>query len=234
MELSERVLKAQTDAAEMDHLVADYLPFIKKEASKYNGYGLEYDDKLSLGMLVFVNCVRQYQPARGNFVSFVSVCVRNRLLDVAAKQNSMAALVQSPMGSEEDVENAAYADEASLWAYSLTLEQQTLAEEIDALSQSLKQFDITFDVLSKNSPRQKRSRGLCMQLAQAVVRNEMMRHSLFANRRLPQAKLAEQFEISEKTVEKYRRYIVALAVILEGDYPAVKTFLPHAEMREEK
>jgi hypothetical protein len=43
---------------------------------------------------------------------------------------------------------------------------------------------------------------------------------------LAQAELAKEFGISPKTIEKYRKYIVTLSILLLGDYPGIKAYLP--------
>jgi RNA polymerase sigma factor len=36
----------------------------------------------------------------------------------------------------------------------------------------------------------------------------------------------KRFNLSERTIEKHRRYIVSLTLILSGDYPGIQAFLP--------
>lgn len=223
--LLQRIELAKQESGELEALVKDYLPYIKGEAAKLPLDCIEYEDRLSLAMLVFVNCIKQYQPGRGGFISFCSICIRNRLIDEAKKQAQSRgnAIVFSGLeGENANVEVDAY---ASIQEYNRQDEQRALAEEIEQLSKNLSEFEINFDDLGNICPKQKRSRGQCLQLAQAILADEEMRMNLFANRRVSQGRLAAQFGISEKTVEKHRRYIVAVAVILAGDYPGIASFI---------
>lgn len=223
-ELAERVERAKADAQEMEKLVADYLPFIKKETGKFGASVLEYDDRQSLGMLVFANCVKQYSPQRGGFLRYASVCIKNRLISEARKLGKGNTLYFSA-DDGQDV-STTLEETASLAAYSLQCEQYTLQEEIATLTGQLAQHGLSFSQLAQICPRQKRSRALCASLAHAVLQNASMLASFSRQGRLPKKELAAQMSVSEKTVEKYRQYIVALLVILQGDYPGIRAYIP--------
>lgn len=224
-ELTQRLALAGAENEELNSLIADYMPFIKSEVSKTPVFGLDYDDRLSLAMLVFMNCARNYESTRGAFLPFAATCIRNRLIDEGRKhQRHQEKLILLEPEEAEHYEAA-----AAISAYSITQERDALAEEIDRLSDALSAFGVTLGSLSQICPKQKRSRALCVRLAREVVRDEAMRHSLRSHRRLAVAELARRFAISEKTVEKHRKYVVTIALILSGDYPGIQTFLPDAE-----
>lgn len=222
--LEARVLRAKTDREEMDCLTRDYLPFLKKQLTGRQQLGLEYDDMLSLAMLTFVGCARQYAPERGSFLGFCEICIRNRLTDEARSQNGYSSKVVLLHTADESLTGADA--EASISAYDRMQEQHSLREEIESLSETLAPFGVHFAELPRICPKQERSRRQCFALAYAVALNEESRAAFLINHRLPQAELARSFDISPKTIEKHRKYIVALAVLLMGDYPAIRAYLP--------
>ena len=225
-ELSDRIELAKADNQHLEALMADYLPFIKAEIAKVSANGLEYDDKLSLGMLVFMNCVRQYHPSRGGFISYTSVCIRNRLLDETRKLKRTRdnTVLFAPGEGEEP--SAFHEDKASLVQYSLDQEQAALQAEIAALSDALSAHGLSFLELARIGPKQKRSRRLCAQVAKALWTDKDLYKGFSSSKLLPQAALAGQLNISPKTIEKHRRYIVALVLIFSGDYPSIGTYIP--------
>lgn len=117
-------------------------------------------------------------------------------------------------------------EDVSLQTYSREMEQQTLSYEIEELSTALLPFAITFRELPKICPKQDRSRTLCFEIVKMLLSNKDMKTQLFVHKKLSQAELAAQLDISVKTIEKHRKYIVTLAVLMAGDYPNIKTFLP--------
>ena len=224
-ELTQRIERAKTDGQELDRLVSDYLPFIKKEIGNFGAAALEYDDKLSLGMLVFMNCVKQYDKQRGGFLSYTSLCLRNRLTDEARKLGKTQGNTL-PLSADDGEPTTTLEEKLSLAAYDRQLEQQALQEEIAELGAQLAVYGLSFPELAEICPRQTRSRALCARLARSVLEDGEMLAAFQARGRLPQKELARQAGVSEKSIEKYRRYIVALLVILQGNYPGIGAYIP--------
>lgn len=227
-DLTSRILRAQESSTEMARLLADYTPLIRQEASKVHVPGMEQEDRASVAMLVFMNCVRQYAPARGGFIGFARLCIRNRLLDESARAGRREGIIL-PMTASGGAEVSLPEARAAQDAYDREAERQALAEEIDALAAALAPYGIAFAGLAEASPRQRRSRALCMRAAGAIAEDEGLREMLLARRRVPQRVLAERLRVSEKTIEKHRKYIVTLALVLMGDYPGIRAFLPEGD-----
>ncbi|MCL1895574.1 MAG: sigma-70 family RNA polymerase sigma factor [Clostridiales bacterium] len=224
--LADRLADAGQDNEKMNKLIAEYMPFIKSEVYKTPVFEMDYDDRLSIAMCVFMNCARQYKEGRGAFLPFAAVCIKNRLIDEGRKFRRERER-SAPLDPEED--RAGIEERISMQEYSRRQERDNFADEIDRLESALSFFGITLRNLSGICPKQKRSRELCIRLANETIRNDKMKSSLMDRKRLPQSELAKRFGISEKTVEKHRKYIVAVAVILSGDFPGISAFLPMAE-----
>lgn len=216
--LEARVLAARTDRQDMDALVRDYLPFLKKQAAQEVA-GLDYDDRLSLAMVAFTAAAAQYDQDRGAFLPFAQVCIRNRLADEGRRARRYGAHIV------ELTEEYAAPD-----PYDRAMERAALAQEIGALDRDLSVLGVTFQSLAEHCPRQIRARRQCMQLAACLAADPALREDFRRTGRLPQKELARRFSLSPKTVEKHRKYIAALAVILLGDYPGIRAFLPKGEV----
>lgn len=231
-DLNERIILAKSNSSELDSLLQDYLPFVQGVISKQGYANVEYDEQLSVALLVFVNCVAQFDVAKGNFLTYLGVAIANRLKDEGKKQARTARHTISLDDTSEDaaIQQASHA--ASLQGYSVQEERTQLAEEIDALSQALSEYGIAFFELEKVAPRQKRSRRQCAQLARTILQDADMLDTLQRTKRLPAKALAEKSGQSLKTLDKHRRYIMALVVILLGDYPSIQTFIPRDEVSE--
>ncbi|MCL1965473.1 MAG: hypothetical protein FWF69_10540 [Firmicutes bacterium] len=227
-----RLKKAKTDNAELDRLIGDYMPFIKKEVSKTPVFQMEFDDRLSSAMSVFMNCVRQYDENAGGFLPFAAACIRNRLIDEGKKLARYHAKVV-PLGMDKNMETENPDEMArAKGEYEKEQKRSSLSEEIELLASGLAAFNITFSSLAGMGPKQKRSRNQCAMIAREIVSDVAMKEQFLRTRRIPKAELAERFKLSEKTLEKHRQYIVAIAVILSGDYPEIQAFLPEGGDRQ--
>lgn len=225
-DIENRILKAQQSSKEMDSLIAEYLPFIKKQLSKLLTMGLEFDDMLSIAMLTFVGCVKQYSEGKGAFLHFTAVSIRNRIIDESRKQHKYTSKITPLYPSDEKNTVQTIQDCASIVEYSKEQERQGLCEEIALLSSELIAFNIKFAELPTICPKQDRSRKQCIKLATAITQDEIMRKHLKKNHHLLGNELAQRFNISAKTVEKHKKYIITIAILLMGDYPSIKAFLP--------
>ena len=225
--LLERIALAKDNNSELECLMSDYIPFIKKTVRDTGNTGIDYDDRISLAMLCFMNCVKQYEAGRGSFIAFAASCIRNRLIDENRKEQRYANNVMpfSQDGSEfaaESTENT-----VSIAIYQKEQEQRKLSDEINCFSAKLGEYGISFIDLPLLCPKQKRSREQCQAIGRYVAENKVMREMFLKTRRLAQSELAREFGLSEKTIEKHRRYIVTMVCLLTGDYPLIRVFLPH-------
>lgn len=219
--LEEQIEWAKNDRDSLNKLISDYLPFIKSQVSRLQLPALEQEDAQSIAMLVFTSCIQQYRPGRGGFLAFAQTCIRNRLIDESRKQSRGGAVLSL---SGEDALSAE--DSASLQRYDKELERRELCAEIDEFSARLAPFGLTFAELSRVCPKHRKARVQCIEIARAIVEDSAMRSKLLQQQRLSQSELAEQFHISVKTIEKHRKYIAAVVLLLTGDYPGIQAFLP--------
>ncbi len=221
-DLQNRIEIAKQSNAELEKLLIDYLPFIKKQLAVI--IGLEYDDKLSLAMITFINCIKQYDNDKGNFLKFVQVSIKNRMIDELRKEQRHSKKMISMQNDDSTLSSIEYS--SSLLNYNHELEKQAISDEIDRLSMELKCFNIAFHELPKICPKQNRTKEQCIQIAKAIIANDKMKAMFIGQHKIPQSELAELYKISSKTIEKHRKYIVTLSVILLGEYPCISAFLP--------
>lgn len=227
-DIVDAVFAARNDHKQLNLLIKNYLPFIKKQLVGLKGLRLDYDDMLSLAMLTFSGCVGQYDVNKGNFLAFCSACIRNRLIDESRKQVRYENKVVPLFNDENDQRPCVVDRDASEAEYNKKQEQTSLAEEIQMFSCEIKKFGIDFGDLPRVCPKQVRSRDLCGKLAREIVSTPLLYDTFLSKGQIPQSELSTRFGISPKTVEKHRKYIVTLVVLMMGEYPYIQAFLPSA------
>jgi RNA polymerase sigma factor (sigma-70 family) len=101
------------------HLAETYLPLVETIALEYhNTPNASHDDLVSEGRMALLKAARSFDPARGNFISFASVAVRNRLNDFYEKQvrsaKAFPVSIDSPRPDEESTSGEQkFADETA-------------------------------------------------------------------------------------------------------------------------
>lgn len=223
--LEERVRYAKQDREERNRLVAEYVPFIKKQVSRFPDSYMEREDMVSIAMLTFSGCIMQYEPQKGKFLSFAGICIRNRLIDELRKCKAAPVIV--PLYEEGGM--IWESGQLSMTEYDREQERESLAEEIEEISKKLAEYGINFLGLPKVCPKHKKARQRCMEAARLVIQEGALKEKLLVQKQLPQKDLAGLSGLSIKTIEKHRKYIILLALILLGGYPGIRTFLPDGE-----
>lgn len=231
MTIEEQVIQAKENNEALEQFLLSYIPYIKKQVEDSSFYEIEYEDRMSIAMLVFVNCVKQYEARKGGFLSFLAISIRNRLIDEARKfQKHRGKIIEFPKESGRDDMPEEHGQ--AVQEYIRAQEQEDLREEIAELEQELADYDIRFKDIPKICPKQRRARIRCKELAEAVYQDAELRRGFLDKKRLPQAELAKRCGISVKTIEKHRKYIILIFLVLNKPYLSIKAFLPESGVAE--
>jgi RNA polymerase sigma factor len=217
-ELPARVHAAKEGKHALNTLLRDYVPFIKKCVSDVVLQGQARRDYLTEAMLGFIQSVKTYNEEKGAFIPYAQIVIRNRLINAAKKE----AAIQKQNG-KIDLQWEYETAERQYTEFTARKEAQM---EIRELNDVFARWDFTWRDLVKNCPKQSRSRDSCHQIVRALLAEKPLLNEMLRTNKLPIQRLSVLSGHSEKTLEKYRRYISALVLIMEGDYPYVRSFLP--------
>jgi RNA polymerase sigma factor len=127
---------------------------------------------------------------------------------------------------EADTEYSPLELEVAQRNYELTIEQENLRHEIAEINTEFSDWDFDVTDLAQHRPKQDRSRLTCQTIARAAFADSRLIAEMKETHKLPVKKIIALTGCSEKILEKYRRYIVALVLIMSGDYPYIQSFLP--------
>lgn len=178
------------------------------------------DDEVSIAMIAFNNACESYNEKYGNFFSYAAVVIRNALIDYFRKSKN------SPVAVFSDDDQLDYIDyRASMRDYELKVENEFRAQEINELSGELKAYGIDFESLVSCSPKHKDTRDALLNIALYCVRDAELLDKIRTKKALPVKELTERLGTNKKMFERWRKYIIALVVILAGDYPYIKSYL---------
>lgn len=222
--LEETVLAIQKGDHELqDELIHSYKPFIAKTVSSVcKRYINETDDEFSIGLIAFNEAIQKYSSDKGSsLLSFAEVIIKRRVIDYIRQQIKHHNLSINMSGLEEQDEDAAQSSleaNISLEDFHKKTDEEMRRHEILHFSQLLTQYDLTFKDLVENSPKHADARKNAMLVAKEIVDNEELKSILIEKKRLPIKQLEETVTVSRKTIERNRKYIIAIALILMNDY----------------
>lgn len=226
-----RVESAKGDARAADQLVRDYLPFIKSEAAKFAGHPLQEgrDDELGIAMFAFHEAVLAYDESRGAFIPLASRAIRNRLIDYARRERRFDSVdsLDEPLSQDQDDAERTRVDALADQRDEIGERELRAAsrEEIAEFTSQLAGFGVELANVAQNCPRQARTLEACGG-ALAFARNtpELLER-LVQSKKLPIAALASGSGVDRKTLERHRRYLVALLLAFTNGYEIIRGHL---------
>lgn len=217
---NKQALLARMDRKERELFLDREQSRILRIASAAAKRSLTYgDDEWSEALWAVSRALDGYEERRGDFWPYAALVIRSRLRDYWRKEARY--LPESPM-DPEDMERIPASSEEGI----------PLREEIGALARELKEFGISFFDLAECSPRTGRTRKACAAAVRAMFFPTSLMVRLRRSKKLPAGELMERCGLGRKLLERHRDYLIAAALILDGDYPALAEYL--AFIREEE
>ncbi|WP_270179936.1 RNA polymerase sigma-I factor [Alkalihalobacillus sp. CinArs1] len=211
-------------------LLEDYQPFIKKITSKVcNRYINQMMDEFSIGLSAFNEAMDQYQRGQGSrFLTFADMVIRRRVIDYIrkeARQNKYIYLEPEEVDEEGRLEDSFAEQKAALDVYEMDKQREVRMYEIEEYEQLLQRFSITFKVLSKNCPKHIDARDNAKMIAKLIAEDSTLSSYLLEKKQLPIKDLLSLVSCSRKTIERNRKYIIAVALIYLGGFNALKSYI---------
>ncbi|RXT05714.1 RNA polymerase sigma-I factor [Ammoniphilus sp. CFH 90114] len=237
IELEEDIRLAQNgDLDVRNQLISQYTPFISQVASKVCKRFIDpsRDDEFSVAMEAFDEAINKYTIGKGSsFLSFADLVIRRRIIDYIRKESRHRGQLsfEHTIEGEEDSDLSPIETQASIQQYQLDYEASLRREEIEHYKEKLKEFDIDLMDLPDISPKHADARQNAIEVARVLVRSERLSTLFTEKKKLPMKELMNEVEVSRKTVERNRNYIVAIILLLMEDYRYLQSYL---QINEEK
>ena len=223
------------DASARERLIAQHTPLVLRVGARVCGRFLQAgrDDEVSIGLLAVNEAIDRYREGSGaSFAAFAEMVVRRRLIDQLRRQ---ATHRETPF-SQFEVEDA----DGSQWnpveferAQEIDLDRRAAEErraEIAEFTQFLRPYGVTLADLVRQSPQHLDARARAVRVARAVTERAEWREYLRRHRALPlrEMEAAAELAVSRKTLERQRKFIIAVAVILMEGLHTLRAYIPDA------
>ena len=228
--LNELVLKAKRgDKQVMNDLLIAFTPFMKKTASFVcKRFIDEHDDEFSIAMSGFHEAVLQFSPVENSsLTTFSHLIMKRRLVDYFRKEATRNDVIHLLKGEDEtgaDVQHYVF-DQSSIVSYSREQQAAERREEIMEYTKLLNGYGLSFHKLAKSSPKHADSRRTAIHIAQIIAETPEFYTYLVANKRLPIKELGSTVEVSRKTIERHRKYIIAVTLLLTSHFVYIKEYI---------
>ena len=214
-------------------LIKKYTPFILKATSKQCGryIYLSQDDEASISLLAFDEAITSFNLGKNiSFLSFAEMVIKRRLIDYFRKEKRKIELVPFSLykdseDSEENFNQYTIEGKSAIKAYSKAEEAKARREEILFYNERLREFGLSFQELVEVSPKHQDARVNAIKAAKIIAKDDRLRHKLLEKKVLPLKEVSLMVEVSRKTLERNRKYIIAVFLILVSEFTYLKEYL---------
>lgn len=234
-ELEQQVLAAKTDEEIFNELVESHKAWMLRVASETtHRYVTDSDDEWSIALMAFSEAVQSYEEGKGSFRGLAAMVIRRRVVDYLRTEGRHA--------DELSVTPSAFEDGLDEEAGGVNLQvQQRMAEEADdapgedtaslareeiaEMQGILQRYGFSFFDLADASPKTEKTKKSCGQAVRTLIATAILMAQMRLKRLLPIKELSEASGVIRKILERHRKYIIAAAEILDGDFPILAGYM---------
>jgi RNA polymerase sigma factor len=209
--------KAKKDMEKRNELLMQYKPFMIKVTSKVCKQYIDVSrDEYSIALEAFNEAIETYHKDHGShFLSFAEMVIRRRVIDYIRKETRQTRdifLEQEKAEDEEQPESYAQVS-ASLSQFTVEQENERRKEDIVEYKKHLSKFDISFTDLIYSCPKHIDARDNAKRIARLLAADQRFVDYLLQKKQLPMKDLLKFVKCSRKTIERNRKYIIAMVLI---------------------
>lgn len=198
------------------------MPFIKSETAKFLKRPPDpSDDELSIAMFAFYEAVRSYTKSRGAFLNFAALQIRSRLIDNYRKEKRNKGQISLDSSDEEQADLLETIPDGHD-EYEATEMREATRQEIEELTAQMTDFGVSMTDVADNSPRQSRTVESCRRAIAYARSHPDILEDFLRTKRVPIARLAEGAAVDRKSLERHRRYLVAVLLICTNGYEILR------------
>lgn len=235
-DLRDQVLAAKTDDGKFGILAEENKKWILQCASQaVHHYVTDSDDEWSIALMAFSEAVQSFEESKGSFRALASVIIKRRLTDYLRSEGKRSAeIIVMPGAFDGEL------DEEDATGVNLHV-QQTVAtasaaaasddsserarEEIAEMQEILHEYGFSFFDLAESSPKAEKTKKSCGQAIRTLIASVILMAKMRLKRLLPIKELSEESGVVRKILERHRKYIIAGAEIMDGDFPILASYL---------
>lgn len=230
--LQEIIMNIQAgDMILRNQLLRDYQPFVAKCASKLCKRYIDptRDDEFSIALSAFNEAMDHFAPAQGSsFLSFAETVIRRRLIDFIRKEQKYRDQIPLTSFEIEDDEGQGVNPveiQASVERYDVDQEAEDRRLEIIQFNQTLQEYGITMSDLVEGCPKHSDSRNMLLGIGRLIAGREEWAKHLREKKTLPIKELLTEVNVARKTLERNRKYIIAVAIIQMDNFYHLREYL---------
>lgn len=205
------------DGTAREKLLAECRPFIARVAAGLCRRRLEwgFDDELSIAFITFNEAIDRYEEDRKvPFLAFARLMIKSRITDYLRKEARASAHMAGSLNSEQEDLSVSPLESSLAWQDYLAREAaREREEEIRDYTRMLAEFEISFSELVRCAPKHHDARRVLLDVSRRLAADGSLFQQLMKTKKLPLKELSLLTGVHRKTLERGRKYIIAMALL---------------------
>ena len=213
--------------------IDDFRPFILKCVSQLAGKknNLTQSDEYSIALIAFNEAIESYNlDKKTMFVTFAKQVIKRRLIDYlrSTKKNNVTV----PFSYFNDYNNGFNDYNTNSFEEKYLYDKNSdhsidfeTKEEINNLELKICEYKMTIEDLIECSPKHRDTIILCLNVANIIIENEALYQTFIEKKTLPYKELITHVNLCRRTLEKNRKFIIAMVFILKSDLEVLKKYI---------
>ncbi|MEA4902703.1 RNA polymerase sigma-I factor [Desulfitobacterium sp.] len=187
-------------------------PFIRHVTNQVCHRILDWgrDEELSEALIAFNEAIDHYEEKRGvPFLAYARLLIKRRLIDYYRRKKLRAAL---PL----DQEDVGQAVEIHMGVQEFREKEQNLerALEVQEYAKVLEEYNLKFNDIVKVSPKHRDTRETLLRVARILADDPELWSQVERKKKIPMQALALRSQVHPKVLERGRKFILAVAVLI--------------------
>ena len=186
-------------------------------------------------MMAFYEAIMSYERFRGAFLPYASTVIKSRLIDYNRKEsrhkNNISLYHETSETDERELIETIPDKTAN---FEELVDRQATQQEIQELSRVMKDFGISFSDVADNCPKQERTLKSCGDAIRYAADNKELLDLLLRTKKLPMAELVAGSGAERKTLERHRKYILAMLLVQTNGYEMIRGHIKSVINRKEE
>ncbi len=206
-------IKEENQDEVRNEFIKEYFPFIIKKVSDFTGHYVDVNnsDEFSIALDAFNEAINRYDFGKGKFLSYAKLVIESRLKDFYKRKKNKEFLrdsIDDSISDQKDIER-----------------EFILKNEILRLSDELEKYDISFEKLMDTLPKHQITKSNAKEVTRLIVSDETILKLLKEKGNLPRKEIISKMNVTNKQLKRSRNFIIAMAIVLSGDYETINEYL---------
>ncbi|HOM01546.1 MAG TPA: RNA polymerase sigma-I factor [Acetivibrio sp.] len=212
------------DVSLKEEFIKDNVPYIIRTIS--NILGIVVDDRnseeFSIGLSAFNEAIDRYDAEKnGNFYTYSFVVIKSRLFDFIRRNKKHSNVLPfSYIEQSTRVEDRLLSCDSNG-----QFEKIEVRQELVSFEKNLKEFGISLEDLVLSSPKHRDSRLLSIKIAQIIAADDEIFKKLVEKKYIPMKELLRRIKVNHKTIQRNRKFIIAVSLILRSNLYDLKEYV---------